>query len=69
MSFLTHDCQVWLYGSNQIRQCNNQTQTRCSVCKQWCCSLHRENLNQGLKKRVVLCHECLEQEHEIDEND
>lgn len=65
----THSCQIWLYGERQITQCNKQTQTRCSTCKQWCCSLHRYDLSRGLKKRVTLCHECLEkEEEEIEEN-
>lgn len=66
MKFLTHNCEIWLYGESQIAQCNNQTQTRCSACHQWCCSLHRHDLKNGLKKRVTLCHECLEQEDEIE---
>ena len=66
MNIFTHQCQIALYGENQIGCCKCQTQTRCSLCKQWCCSLHRTDMTRGLKKRVTLCSECLEIESEME---
>lgn len=69
IKFRSHKCQIALYGENQIGMCKQPTQTRCSVCKQWCCSLHRHDLTRDLKRRITLCTECLEQEAEMEETE
>jgi len=64
MKFLTHDCQIILYGVNVAGQCGKQTQTRCDVCRRWCCAMHRHDLKRDLEKKITLCHQCIEDEEE-----
>lgn len=61
----THTCQIDTLGE----PCQCETQTRCAICRRWCCLGHRETLSLGLRRRVILCSTCIYANVEVKEEE